>query len=735
VGLIMKQEGGGMKRKSPYAYAKGVRNTRTQQEDDATLADLHERFKKPVTLTKSATEYHSSSKKQKGEVKQALPYFVGGTINGRRHDDKVSARTLLTLDIEAKDGQEQPPPPQEVFDKLESLDAEGWVYTSISHTEDAPRYRVVLPLAEHMESDDLNVETLKATTQAAAKKLDILPWCTPESWVLSQPMYLPAKLRGGVFWEGYTGPGKGWRIVSKTAQATEIADIPDTPADPVLHALQRAGLYLQEDAHHKGKHFITCPWDADHGKPTADDSTSTQTVYYEAHFDGNPRPAVRCMDTEPDGDGKPHLTYRTLVNWLRENGHLQSTDETAETDTVFEDEDAFLARIGAGSLQAQEFPEREWAWHRFAPVGKVTVLVGAGGSSKSALMLRMMYEGAFERDLGPMELGLRGPFRALYVTYEDDKQELNKRLHKMRETLREEHGDTFETLYGSDAQVKARLDASLFLHALDDTEIRKWQLATKDKYGTVQRGPGVEWLVRVLLRGGIRVLVLDPAGMTHGLDENDPADMAEYVRILADIAKRANCAVIVVAHATKMTAWAELEDINQNALRGSSATVDHSRSVLVLASMRQKWAPRFGLPASPEIPRDYAVLFHVKHNYSKPLPWTVLERKGVIVTPRPDLQPLSREDMQEQKAIEANNKIERDRESKAMQLAEYLDGCDNRTAPSNKIEKAVFGNRPDRLGVRKWCVEQGYVSVPVDVKNGCPKPHTLTEKGREALLS
>ena len=234
-----------MTRKSPYSYARGVANTRTQQVEDATLADLRQRFHKPVVLPTTSNEYHKASKKSKNHTKQALPYFVGGTLaGGKRHDDSVSARTLLTLDIEAnpKRNDSHPPQPQDIFDKLEGLGAEGWVYTSLSHTPDAPRYRVVLPLGEWLQEDDLNTDVLKASTQAAAKKLDLLPWCTPESWVLSQPMYLPARLKDGPFWEGYTGPGKGWRMVTRpaTEERKSVADIPDRAMDPVLVALKRA---------------------------------------------------------------------------------------------------------------------------------------------------------------------------------------------------------------------------------------------------------------------------------------------------------------------------------------------------------------------------------------------------------------------------------------------------------------------------------------------------------------
>lgn len=703
----------------------GVHKTTGTPTSYTTFADFVDDWETPTAILDNTSE-----------SKKALPYFVGGSIKGKRHDSNVVARSLLTLDIEAsKDAKGQPPRPQEVSATLKAQNVEFWLYTTASHETAKPRYRIVLPLAKPLNADS---DLLQAATLEAAALAGVADWCAPESWVLSQPMYLPAMVNGKApkTWRSTGTPfAPSGKVASKPTNDAP-ADIPDAPLDPVLRALQRAGLYLRESSQ-KGKHYIVCPWDAEHGKPTAGDNTSSQTVYYEAHHDGNPKPAAHCMDTEPDEDGKHHLTYHTLVNWLRENGHLSATEENADTESELEDPDTFLSRVGAGTLQDTDMPEREWAWEQVAPVGTVTVLVGAGGSSKSALILRMLYEGAFGRGLPPFNLGLHTGFRALYVTYEDDKLELNKRLNAMRDTLREEHGDTFDALYGTDRHVQQRLNEALYTHALDAAETHSWQLAHKDpRSQNVVRTARVDWLVRVLLRGGIRVLVLDPAGMTHGLDENISGEMVEYLRILSDIARRANCAVVLVAHATKLTQFAELEDISQAALRGSSATADHARSVFVLSNMREKWATRFGLTASPELPGRYAVLFHVKHNYSARLPLLVLERKGPVVVPREDLQCLSRGELQafqqELKAAQNKDIEELHHARDAQKLLEFLRDRPNHTAKASDITDLVFKRNRDKHGVKDWCIEQGYVTV-CEVKNGLPKPYTLTPKGIEYL--
>lgn len=618
-----------MSRKSSYSYARGVTNVRTQQELDATLADLRERFRKPVTLTLGADEYHSLDKKAKNATKQQLPYFVGGTLAGKRHDNNVTARTLLTLDIEAhpKRNDTQPPDPQDVFDKLEGLGAEGWVYTSLSHTKDAPRYRVVLPLTEPLTGDDLNEHVLKSSTQAAAKKLGLLPWCTPESWVLSQPMYLPAKLRSGPFWEGYTGTGKGWRPVAQAPEPQGLADIPDTAVDPVLHALRRAGLYLHEDSKHKGKHFITCPFVDQHGT-----ENETQTVYYEAHHDGNPRPAVKCFDTEPD-DGGPHLTYRILVNWLREQGHLRKSDENSETAAALEDYETFLDKASVGQYLTAPPEDREFAWEKFAPAGKVTVLAGPGGVSKSMLMLHLLVFGALGQSWGGFNV--KNALKGMYVSYEDDTLELHKRVHRLAAALKDKDDGLGDMLYDIDGA----LQRNLLLYAADE-EALSWLIMRKqDQRSTPERTDRVEWLVGLLKHARIKVLVLDPVVYTHNLEESSPGDMAIYMQTLTYIAKSANIPVVVLHHMHKTAQWATLDDINQGSLRGASSFADNSRSVGVLISLPQKEAHRFGL--NPKDAGAYAVFKHVKHNYSASMGMVVFQRDGPLLLPRPDINELS----------------------------------------------------------------------------------------------
>lgn len=708
-----------MTKPTPYSYVTtgGVSNTRVKTSNAAaTLADLHAT---PVTqLTTTSREYHTADKKTKTSIKKTLPYFVGGVIDGKRDDANVRSRTLLTLDVEQGPHDEPPPSPESVVEKLRNLGGAGWVYTSLSHTAEAPRYRVVLPIGSPLGAE--STAALQASTQAAAKKLGIAEWTQPESWRLSQAMYLPAKLRGGEYYSALV-EGKSWKAVTAPAPAKaidkKIADIPDAKVDPVLHAIKAAGLYLRENPRHPGMHFITCPFIDQH-----EAENDTQTVYYEAHFDGNPRAAVKCFDTAPDHDGQHHLTYASLVASLRERGHLAS--DAALDQTPLDEYSVFDTKSHLGTVLSTEPVKREWVVEQFAPCGKVTVLAGPGGVSKSMLMLQLLLYASL--GVRWAEFQVATPVRSLYVSYEDDRQELHGRVHTLTRALRDQDSGAFDVLY----DVNSTVQQNVRMFAADD-EAASWLLLTKpDRYGQPVRGERVEWLIGYIKERGIKLLVLDPAVYTHQLEENDIAAMATYMQTLTYIAKQGGCAVVVLHHMNKTGGWAQLDDINQGSLRGASSFADNARSVAVVVSMPIKDAEAWGLPATHETTGRYAVVKHVKHNYSAPLPTMVFERKGALLIPRPDITRLDKAVLEEvrerSKQQEATSRINTWVPRVLTALREY-----SGPVSQNQISLKLGTKTSTMKAVLEYCHVQDFVDI-TDGPNRS-RLHELTQNGRNFL--
>ena len=505
---------------------------------------------------------------------------------------------------------------------------------------------------------------------------------------------------------------------SKPERTTgQPAEIPDDKPDLVLHALKQAGLYLNENPRHKGMHFITCPFVDQHGA-----ENETQTVYYEAHHDGNPRPAVKCFDTEPDVDGQPHLTYAKLVRWLREHDWL--TQDEQERTGVLDDYDTFDSKANLDNVLDREPVAREWAVDRFAPIGKVTVLAGPGGVSKSMLMLHVLIHASTGRDWGGFRVD--DPLRSLYVSYEDDQQELAKRVHTLAATLQAEDSGTFDLLY----DVSGSIRKNVRMFAADD-EAASWLMLTKpDRFGQPERTDRVDWLVGYLKEKRIRMVVLDPAVYTHQLEENDIADMAMYMQTLTYIAKQAQCAVVVLHHMNKTGGWSQLDDINQGSLRGASSFADNARSVAVVVSMSIRDAEAYGLPAEHATTGKYAVFKHVKHNYSAPMDTMVFERKGGTLVPRPDIVKLDRAQLTEARE---NAKVQ-EQERRVMQWVDRVLGALAETDDALSLNQLAveLNTRTNRIKpVLAYCEEQDWVEAEAGPNRS--QLHSITKLGRSYL--
>ena len=104
------------------------------------------------------------------------PCLACGTFNGTRAKTTVGSRSIIMLDIESTKTGKVPPPPQDVAARLEELDLSATVYSTFSHSDDAPRYRVVLPLDAKFEFPEPCVRKDNAETAAhlTARKIDAL---------------------------------------------------------------------------------------------------------------------------------------------------------------------------------------------------------------------------------------------------------------------------------------------------------------------------------------------------------------------------------------------------------------------------------------------------------------------------------------------------------------------------------------------------------------------------------
>ena len=230
-----------------------------------------------------------------------------------------------------------------------------------------------------------------------------------------------------------------------------------------------------------------------------------------------------------------------------------------------------------GSAAAM-IPRRRWLVGSFAIRGQLTVLVAPPGAGKSTLGIALGVAAATGRDelIGEP---VHESVKAWIWNNEDDRHELRRRLAAVMQHWRV-----------TPADLQGRL-------ALNSGSERPLVVARAGKDGVVQRLPDVDAVAEIVRREGIGLLVVDPFVETHAVDENDNAQVKAVAALWREVARRCDCAVVLVHHTGKPPAAAPDSWVGSlSASRGASSLAGVARIVRTLFSMSEKDAERLGIP-------------------------------------------------------------------------------------------------------------------------------------------
>lgn len=155
----------------------------------AFCAKLEEQAKEEKPI--DAHTYHNIlTPAQRGEMKDGLCY-IPSELDGPRKKEFILTRDIVTLDVDHLGSEEQL---EAMLKALEDLGVEFAAHTTLSHTDDTPRLRLLLPFAEPIAARDYQpVSRLVAAMIANAAQLsfDIFDDTTFEH---SRLMYFPSSL-------------------------------------------------------------------------------------------------------------------------------------------------------------------------------------------------------------------------------------------------------------------------------------------------------------------------------------------------------------------------------------------------------------------------------------------------------------------------------------------------------------------------------------------------------------
>lgn len=180
----------------------------------------------------------------------------------------------------------------------------------------------------------------------------------------------------------------------------------------------------------------------------------------------------------------------------------------------------------ACDLDGKPVPPREWHVRDLVPSNTVTLFGGDGGTGKSLAALQLAASTALERAW--LGFAVR-PGKAVYLSAEDDKAELHRRMADIVQaegvTLADLDALTLRSLAGEDAL-----------------------LATLGKGGTLEATGLLDAIEELLEHDRPDLLVLDTLADYFPGNENDRAQARQFIGMLRGLAIRHECAVVMLAH-------------------------------------------------------------------------------------------------------------------------------------------------------------------------------------------
>jgi hypothetical protein len=238
-----------------------------------------------------------------------------------------------------------------------------------------------------------------------------------------------------------------------------------------------------------------------------------------------------------------------------------------------------------------EIPKRHWIARGFMMRGAVSLVGGPGSAGKSSLMVALTTALALGRDYGRFSPENRRPYKVMSVNMEDDEDEQNRRYsavlrqfdgtpRDLGRNLMRLHPEGIGTLMQQD-QNSGRITFTEAWHQLED----------------------------ILAEQRPDVLILDPLVELHTAEENDNTALRLVIAHLRTLAKRWDCAVVLIHHTRKGSIAGD-----PDSLRGASSIVGACRVVLTVTPMSD--AEALELNIAPDLRRRFFRVDSAKQNYA-----------------------------------------------------------------------------------------------------------------------
>jgi RecA-family ATPase len=307
----------------------------------------------------------------------------------------------------------------------------------------------------------------------------------------------------------------------------------------------------------------------------------------------------------PMDESEVERTHQSI--WKTHNrNHPVTVSQNIVSNPVLSVEKKFTL-VPASDLLASPPPPREWLLTEFLPKKIVASIIAAGGTGKSFLAMHIAVALAAGSSLFSKYIAST-PSKVIFISGEDDKIELQRRLHSVT------HGLPANLIKSISSNIQ-------FIDLADSFELFTY----KPPSGEVNMTTVPVDLVNAIkqkLGDEVGLVIVDPVSRFRGGEENSAGDTTRFVQSLQYIRDQLSATVLTLHHVNK---GAKTNGSTQNNARGSSAFIDGVRLVYELnAISEEELKKHYG--ASGLIPR-LMTLNSVKSNYAKPIePLTLSKR-------------------------------------------------------------------------------------------------------------
>jgi RecA-family ATPase len=237
----------------------------------------------------------------------------------------------------------------------------------------------------------------------------------------------------------------------------------------------------------------------------------------------------------------------------------------------------------------------------------VAAIIAPGGAGKSYLAMHIAVSTASGSSLFSKFLPTK-PSKVVFISGEDDKIELQRRIHAVTQDL--------------PTSLKASVSTNIFFIDLADS----FELFTnKSMTGEVFMTDTPRMLAECIKETAgdeVDLVIVDPISRFRGGEENSAADTTRFVQALQFIRDKLNTTVLTLHHVNK---GAKSNGSSQNNARGSSAFIDGVRLVYELNVLSDEEIKK--LYGSPLIMPRLLTLSTVKTNYGSPIDPLVLSKR------------------------------------------------------------------------------------------------------------